>query len=96
MASTHLVLANVGLHVTRDHLVEHRGRDVLQGLTQGSAHLILDLSLQEVVQAFTLLQRNFKIQMLEKKLDRCRKSVLGQAILISLYLQLYAPYETRP
>ena len=71
MASTHLVLSDVGLNVTSDHLVEHRGRDVLQWLTQGSAHLILDLSLQEVVQAFTLLQRNFKIQMLETKLDCC-------------------------
>ena len=71
MASTHLVLADVGLHVTSDHLVEHRGRDVLQGLTQGSAHLVFDLSFKEVVQAFTLLQRNFKIQMLETKLDQC-------------------------
>jgi hypothetical protein len=49
-----LVLPQVVLHVLGHHLVKHGRRDVLERLAEGSPHLVLDLSLEEVVKAFTL------------------------------------------
>lgn len=54
LARSQLVLSQVRLHVPVDHLVENGGRNVLQRLTKCCAHLILNLALEEVVEALTL------------------------------------------
>ena len=54
LAGTKLVLAEISLNVTSDHLVQNRVGDVLQRLAQCSSHLILNLPLKEVVEGFAL------------------------------------------
>lgn len=54
LAAGNLVLPKVHLDVLGDHLVQDGRGDVLEGSPHGSAHLVLDLSFQEVVQVLAL------------------------------------------
>ena len=63
LSSSHLILAQVRLHILCYHLVKHRCGNVLQGLAESRSHLIFNLSLEEVIQALTL---KFEIQIFRK------------------------------
>ena len=54
LSSSHLVFAQVCLHILGHHLVEDRAADVLERLSERSAHLVFHLALQEVVKVLAL------------------------------------------
>ena len=54
LAGAHLVFAQVCLHIFRHHFVEDGVADVLEWLAESCAHLVLNLTLQEVVKVFAL------------------------------------------